>query len=392
MKDFIHTGWWAPTLTTTEDPELKVRENYRLAVEMCIMFGGCQMYHKIEGDDSTEGGNEYLTPLYMEKVKKGSLLYIKVIEPLYATPLEFNTSEPLKENYYRPDKWTILGTTLHHTRLCHFVYNYVPTLLKPVYWFNGYPLIQLVLSYLIGFESIRKEIINIVSRYNINIFKTSLDALLDYDAGSTFEDGQSCYDRLKLAQAIMTNFSIFALDNNPEAPEEWQQFNMTITGLSEILSQNAELICAVIREPAIVLYGTSPKGFNSSGDIELNIWHETIHNFQEKCLRANFNVTFQLIQMDLFGEIDDDLIFEFEPLKELSELEKSQIRINDANAYATLVNAGIVLPQETREVLKEDPDSGFNNLMSDKEFESLFNEQLPQLNDKMPIEDNNGKN
>lgn len=26
MKDFIHTGWWAPTLTTTEDPLLEVIE------------------------------------------------------------------------------------------------------------------------------------------------------------------------------------------------------------------------------------------------------------------------------------------------------------------------------------------------------------------------------
>lgn len=26
MKDFIHTGWYAPTITTTEDPELKVIE------------------------------------------------------------------------------------------------------------------------------------------------------------------------------------------------------------------------------------------------------------------------------------------------------------------------------------------------------------------------------
>ena len=25
-KDFIHTGWWAPTLTTTEDPSLQVIE------------------------------------------------------------------------------------------------------------------------------------------------------------------------------------------------------------------------------------------------------------------------------------------------------------------------------------------------------------------------------
>jgi hypothetical protein len=26
IKDLIHTGWWAPTLTTTKDPELKVIE------------------------------------------------------------------------------------------------------------------------------------------------------------------------------------------------------------------------------------------------------------------------------------------------------------------------------------------------------------------------------
>jgi len=26
MKDFVSTGWWGPTLTTTDDPELKVIE------------------------------------------------------------------------------------------------------------------------------------------------------------------------------------------------------------------------------------------------------------------------------------------------------------------------------------------------------------------------------
>lgn len=375
-----------------ELPQFKVRENYRLALEMCIMFGGCQLYHKIAGDDSEDGGEEYQTPLYMEKVEKGSLLYLKVIEPLYASPLGFNTTEPLKENYYKPIRWNILGKLIHHTRLCHFTYNYVPTLLKPIYWFNGYPLIQLVLSYLIGFESIRKEIINIVSRYNINVFKTSLAPLLDYDAGSTFKDGEDCFSRLKLAQAIMTNFSIFALDNNREAPEEWQQFNMTIAGLSDILSQNAELICAVAREPAIILYGTSPKGFNSTGDIELNVWHETIHNLQEKCIRPNLSITMDLLQMHLYGEIDSDIVFDFEPLKELSELEKSQIRVNDSIADSNYVNSNILSPLEIREKLIENTESGFNNLMSNKEFEKLFNEIPSQVESSQSTEDYNGKN
>lgn len=356
--------------------ELEVEAHYYRAMEMTIMFGGCKLYHKLKGDDKTdESGSEYLTPLYIkDKVNIGDLLYLKVIEPLYATPLNFNSTNPLSEYFYVPKEWNCLGNILHESRLCHFNYNYVPTLLKPVYWFYGMPLIQLVLSYLIGFESIRKDIVNVVSRYNINVFKTSLDALLNYDGTSTFQDGQDALSRLKLAQALATNFSIFALDNNPEAPEEWQQFNMTIAGLSDILSQNAELVCAVCREPAIILYGTSPKGFNSTGDVELRVFYDLIANLQKTIMLPNLRITFNLVQMHLFGEIDDDLFIEFKPLWTLSELEQSQVQSNKYNGLATLFNANLIAWSEAREVLKNDPESGFNNLMSDDEFDALMSE------------------
>ena len=366
--------------------ELKVKDNYRLATEMMVMFGGCKMYHKIKGDDLED---EYLTPLYIkQKVKKGDLLYIKVVEPLYATPLNFNTTNPLSENFYEPQEWNILTTTLHTSRLCHFSYNYVPTLLKPVYWFNGMPLIQLVLSYLIGFESVRKDIINVVSRYNINVFSTSLDALLNYDGNSTFQDGEDCYSRLKLAQAIMSNFSIFAMDNNPEAPETWQQFNMTIAGLSEILSQNAELVCAACRMPSIILYGTSPKGFNSTGDVELRTFYDLISSIQEANLLPSLQITFNLIQMDLFGEIDDDLFIEFNPLWTMSELDQSQINLNTMNTDVGYATAGIIATQEIRQKLAANPKSGYDNLMSDVQFDSLMDE----MNEEEKRESQNDSN
>lgn len=352
--------------------QLQVKEQYSLAMEMTIMFGGCKLYHKIKGDDADD---EYLTPLYIrEKVKKGDLLYLKVVEPLYASPLEFNATQPLSENFYEPKEWSILGTLMHKSRLCHFTYNYVPTLLKPVYWFNGMPLIQLVLSYLVGFESIRKDIINVVSRYNINVFGTSLDALLNYDGGSTFQDGEDCYSRLKLAQAIMSNFSIFAMDNNPEAPETWQQFNMTIAGLSEILSQNAELVCAVCRMPSIILYGTSPKGFNSTGDVELRVFYDLISSMQESVMMYNLNITFDIVQMHLFGEIDDDLFIEFKPLWTMSELEQSQIQINNMQTDVGYHAAGIIHTDEIRDKLSANTKSGYDNLMSSVEFNSLVDE------------------
>lgn len=61
MKDFIHTGWWAPTLTTTEDPLLQVieRDNgYSWSISFYVgstkidhinmeMFGGSKLHEDV---------------------------------------------------------------------------------------------------------------------------------------------------------------------------------------------------------------------------------------------------------------------------------------------------------------------------------------------------------
>jgi len=156
------------------------------------------------------------------------------------------------------------------------------------------------------------------------------------------------------------------MDNNPEAPETWQQFNMTIAGLSEILSQNAELVCAVCRMPSIILYGTSPKGFNSTGDVELRTFYDLISSIQEANLLPSLQITFNLIQMDLFGEIDDDLFIEFNPLWTMS----------------------IIATQEIRQKLAANPKSGYDNLMSDIQFDSLMDE----MNEEETRESQNDSN
>lgn len=295
-------------------------------------------------------------------MKKGDLLYLKVIEPLYVTPVEFNATNPLMEDFYVPKIWTVLTTPMHASRLCHFSYNYVPTLLKPIYWFNGMPLVQLCLDYIMGFESVRQNVVGVAGRYNINIFKTNMEALLNYQDGVTYQNGQDTLTRLKLAQALMSNFSIFALSNDAASPEEWQQFNMTIAGLDNLLNQNAELICAVTRIPAIKLFGTSPKGFNSTGENELRIYYDLIRSMQMTVLQTPLQQTFELIQMNEFGEIDPDLKIDFKPLWTPSALEMSQIQsikkdINIAYAQETILTA-----EEIRKNLNEDPDSGYSDL------------------------------
>lgn len=367
--------------------ELGVKDKLKHAVEMMVTFGGGFIYPKIKGDDSIEGGSELQTPLYKEKIGKGDLEEFRMIEPLYCTPNAFNASNPLMPHFYKPQTWNVLGNVIHSSRLLHFKYNEVPTLIKPIYLFNGIPLTQLCLDHIYGYESIRHNIVGVIGRYNINIFKTNMNALIN-DTGD-FADGESVIDRLKLANALRDNFSIFALNNDLAAPEEWQQFTMSIAGFSEVLAQNAELICAVACIPAVVLFGTTPKGFNATGDTELRIWYDRVGAFQNNNLLSQLQLMYEYVQLDLFGKIDDDLIIEFKPLWKSSALERSQIRLNKMQESIGYVDSGILINTEIRRSLAEDPESGYNSLLSEEEFANAVDES--QFDNSLDEDEDNEK-
>ena len=48
------------------------------------------------------------------------------------------------------------------------------------------------------------------------------------------------------------------------------------------------------------------------------------------------------IQIDLWGEVDPDIGFDYEPLRELSDVELSAARKQDADTHAVYVNAGVI--------------------------------------------------
>ena len=84
-----------------------------------------------------------------------------------------------------------------------------------------------------------------------------------------------------------------------------------------------------------------------------------------------------IIQLSEFGDIDDGITFDFEPLYEMSAKERAEIRKVDADTDAVYVAASVLSNNEVREKIAGDPDSPYHSLdlNDDLEIEDDYDEE-----------------
>ena len=153
---------------------------------------------------------------------------------------------------------------------------------------------------------------------------------------------------------------------------------MNLTTLDKLVNQNLELISAYARIPATKLFGTSPQGFNTTGQHELINYYDMLTQFQENILQNNMNKVMEYLQLTTLGKLHPELKFVWNALHEASETDQSTINLNDAQRISTLVASEIITQEEAREYLANNEKSGFDNLDTDLQITGLVgNEDNP---------------
>lgn len=334
-----------------------VRQVWRRALELDLFMGRSQIYLDIEGseDDTVKAQPLVVEP---ETVKTGSLRGFKVIEPIWTSPLTYNSSDATAPDFYRPQAWYILGKRIHHSRLITIVSRPVPDMLKPAYNFGGISLTQLMEPYVLRWLKTVDSVNRIINNFSVLILKSNLSTIL---AGKTI-DGQGLLQRAKLFVATRDNQGLTLLDKNSE---EMEQIAVPLSGLSELQAQAQEHMAAPSHVPLVKLTGITPSGLNASSEGEITVFHEFIGSEQENFIEPGLDLMFDLIQLNEFGAIDEDLDYEFVPLVESTTHETSQIRKSNGEMIGGLIDKGVIDADEGREALRMDPDSGFAHLEGD---------------------------
>jgi hypothetical protein len=85
------------------------------------------------------------------------------------------------------------------------------------------------------------------------------------------------------------------------------------------------------------MFRQSPKGF-STGDADLANYYGDVGTQQERDLRPHIRLLFDVLHRSEFGEpLPDDFTFEFNPLWQMSDVDRSTVATNTATALATAV-------------------------------------------------------
>jgi hypothetical protein len=141
--------------------------------------------------------------------------------------------------------------------------------------------------------------------------------------------------------------------------EEVENVATPLSGLDLLQSQAQEHMCSVSGTPVVKLLGIQPAGLNASSQGELTTWYDWVAAFQEKLFRPNLTKVIDFVQLSLWGEVDPDITFVFEPLQELTEKELADKRKVEADTDVALIEGGIITPEESRTRLAAEPEGPY---------------------------------
>ena len=216
---------------------LCVRQAFQKAAALDGFFGRAHLY--LDTGD-TDDRAELMTPigngrdkLSVAKVKKGGLLRIGVIEPAWTYPTEYNSNNPLKASWYKPQSWFVLGTQLHGSRLLTLIGREVPDTLKPAYMFGGLSMSQMALPYVNNWLRTRQSVADIISAFSTFVLGTNLSE-------STQMNGEQLFNRAALFNNLRDNRGLLMVDKESET---FENVSAPLGSLDALQAQTQEHLC-----------------------------------------------------------------------------------------------------------------------------------------------------
>lgn len=330
-----------------------VKDHLRTAALWSGYFGGCLIFI-----DTGCPRDKLHTPLNFgyasTELTRTKFKGFQVIEPINCFPGNYNSDQPIFQNFFTPQEWWILGDRVHSSRLIHITSGEIPFLLKPTYNFFGIPRAQYIYDYTIHFKELRVALQRLYTKYSTMVFKGNLKDVLYNNKGA-----ERLHQRLGFLGQNISNDGIMAIDKDTE---DFLKFDTNVASSTDALRQALEFIACINKTPAVKLLGISPNGFNATGDSDVRNYYDHIMSENEKILRKPLTKIINIAQLIHFRHVDNNIDFVFNSMGQEDATSIVQRQKLKADIHAVYFDRDLASAEEIREDLATDEESPFKNI------------------------------
>jgi phage-related protein (TIGR01555 family) len=363
-RDATRNGWDAVTVDGDEldketakilkqyDKKYRVKWQAEQLVRMGRIFGIRMAIFKVNSTDP----DYYKKPFNPDGIEPGSYKGISQVDPYWCAPLldAAATSDPGSLHFYEPTFWIIGGTTYHRSHLHIFRTAEPPDVLKPMYMYGGIPLSQRIMERVYAAERTANEGPLLAMSKRTSVWLTNMAA---FKMG-----GEEAIENLQRWIMFRDNHGIKMGDKEAD---DFKQFETSLADLDSVIMNQYQLVAAEAEVPATKLLGTTPKGFNSTGEYEESSYHESLESIQEHDLTP-FIERHHLLSMLSEGKEAVETTVAWRPLDAPTAKELADTNLVKAQTDYQLIQAGgAISPDDVRRRVATDPDSGYFGLGAD---------------------------
>ena len=337
-----------------KDIQMEVTKNLKEFNRFKNIFGIRVTIFQVDSDDP----KYYEKPFNIDGVSKGSYKGMSQVDPYWMTPMltAESTADPSKQHFYEPDYWIISGQKYHRSHLAIAIGDEVADILKPTYIFGGVSLVQVIYERCYAAERTANEAPLLTMNKRMTIFHTDMEAVIANEA-----------DFLKkLAKWV------FYRDNNSVKVvgegETMEQIDTNLSDLDAVIMNQYQLVAAIAKVPATKLLGTSPKGFNATGEFEIVSYHEELESIQSGPYQLMLDHHYMLMAKSM--GLDYGLTVVWQPVDSLTAVQRATLNLQKAQTGQIYVELGVISPDDEFKRLQNDKFSGYNQLEDNSTNES----------------------
>jgi phage-related protein (TIGR01555 family) len=319
-----------------KEADLNIPRKVRQALCWSRLYGGAAL---ILGVDQGKANQE----LDIERIKKDDLKFIHVVSR-YGIGIE-NINRDIRSPYFNePEYYTkslVGATSVSSTDLIRIHPSRVVA-------FRGLPLaddstsdegwgdsiLQVAMGAVKSCALVSGSIATMVNEAKLDVIK--VPDLSRHMSTQEYKDLLTA--RFMYANMAKSVINTILLDKE----EEWDRIDTQFSALPEILRMFLLITSGAADIPATRMLGQSPAGLSSTGESDTRNYYDRIASEQENELTPTLNRLDEILIRSTFGRRDPKIYYEWNPLWQTSDLDKSIIFKNKSDTYRTDVDMGLI--------------------------------------------------